>query len=166
MESIAIRGHVDTFLVSPENVSTHILEGNNTVSYACADAAARLFAGRDGRPRTVAFVYAESSGLESSFGFTAGERDKTQEDIVGSGLSVANVAIDPNPSLSLSEAGKYAGNVATFHAVTTENSAPVYVYGYLLKDGEGRVLAVRKLESAVSKPAGYALAVSWAITFL
>jgi len=166
MDSITMRGHVDTFLVSPDGERRHVQEGCNTVSYACADAAARLFAGRGGGPRTVGFVYGTANDLASGFQFADGDRDRTEADIVDTGvLSVANVPVDPNPGVSASD-GNYGGNVVTFRATTVDNTAKWFVYGYLLKDADGNVLAVRKLPSVVTKSAGYALAVSWAIKFL
>lgn len=167
MQGIEIRGHVDTFLVAPDGREEPVACGSNTVSYACADAAAGLFAGRDRAPKTLGFVYSVSTGKMGSFLFNVGDREKVTEDDVISKptLSVLDVPIDPNPVVSSSDPEKYAGNVTTFRA-TTGASGKVYIYGYILKDADNRVLAVRKLSSAVEKPANYAIAVAWAITFL
>lgn len=167
MGSIAVSGHVKAFLVSPCGHQAELVCGRNTVSYRCADAVAGMFAGlADARPVSVAFVYAATSGKETSFNFSPGERNKTQSDIVpsSSGLSVHEVDLDPNPRCTPS-AATYQGNKVTFSATTRNNTAAEYVYGFLLKNAAGDVLAVKKADSALFKPAGYALSVTWDITF-
>ena len=59
----------------------------------------------------------------------------------------------------------YQGNKVTFRAMTVDNAAAEYVYGFLLKDVAGRVLAVKKFDSAVERTAGFAMAASWTVTF-
>ena len=167
MEGIAMKGHVDSFLVSPGGERTPVQPGSNTVSYACADVVAGLFAGRGGGPAKIAFAYSASAGQQSAFNFTTGSRDQQHSSIVTPDLSVAEVPIDANPSLSASTAsGEYAGNVVQLRATMTDPAEAVYVYGYLLKDAAGRVLATRKLDRGLSKPANYGLSVTWSITFL
>jgi len=168
MEGITMKGHVDSFLVSPDGERTLVQPGPNTVSYACADVVAGLFAGRGGGPARIVFAYSASTKQESKFNFTAQSRAQKRKDIVKSGLSASGVAIDANPSLAPSTAGgEYAGNVVQLRAtMMAPTGDDVYVYGYLLEDAEGRVLATRKLSSGLLKPAGYGLAVTWSITFL
>jgi len=166
MEDITMKGNVETFLVSPDGERVPVQQGSNTVSYACADAVARLFAGRGGGPTRIAFVYAVGNNKIGSFLFTAGERNKKESDIVGSGLSVVEAPVDPSPSVSPSDdTGDYEGNKVELRA-TAYSSTAVYIYGYLLKDAAGNVLAVRKLASPIQKPKDYGLSVSWSITFL
>lgn len=168
MEGITMKGRVDSFLVSPDGGRTLVQPGSNTVSYACADVVAELFAGRGGGPDKIMFAYSTSAGQESKFSFTTGTRAQKRKDIVKSGLSVSGVPIDANPALAPSAAGgAYAGNVVQLRAtMMAPTGDDVYVYGYLLEDAEGRVLATRKLSSGLLKPAGYGLAVTWSITFL
>lgn len=164
MDDITMRGHVDAFLVAPDGKRTPAQAGANTVSYACAEAVARLFAGQGGGPTRVVFAHADTT--DKTFNFVSGDRDKAESDILGTDLQAASVAIDASPSISASDASKYktGGNVVTLRA-TMSSDAAFYIYGYMLEDAAGHVLAVRKLDNPVQKPEGYAFAVSWAITF-
>lgn len=157
-------GHVDVLSVGPDGTARPVSSGRNTVSYMCADAMARLFVG-DGtaRPRTVVFVHGDD-GLGGSFHFSPGDRDKGQADIVGGSLSVHEVPVADNPKRTAS-GPDYTGNVVTFGATSTAELGETTVYGLLLKAVDGTVLAVRKFDTAVSKADGYALSVSWSITF-
>lgn len=173
MDHIIARGHVDAFLVSPDGAVREVVCGHNTLSYACADVVARLFAGLvDQKPSTVAFVYAGDATKATSFHpLTDADRGKTQAQIVGTGLNVHEVAISPNPSFTSSNASRYSGNTVTFRATTTDNSVRTYIYGVILKDATGKVLATKQLikdgtaSDPIERPAGYALAVSWGVTF-
>lgn len=157
-------GHVDVLAVGPDGSVGPVSSGRNTVSYMCADAMARLFAGDDtARPRTVAFVHG-AAGLGSAFHFSAVDRDKGQADIVGTGLSVHDVSVADNPKRTAS-GDDYAGNIVTFGATSAPDLGETTVYGLLLKAADGTVLAVRKFDSPVAKAANYALSVSWSLTF-
>lgn len=169
MDNISIKGHVDTFLVSPDGSRVRANEGSNTVSYACAELAAQLFAGRGGGPSKIAMAYSTQTGKSSGFVFDSSRvQDAASIVPAGGGLSLQEVDIDPNPVVATSDADKYAtgGNAVTFRAMLASNIR-VYVYGYLLMDAQGRVLAARKLGTAgIEKPANYGLSVSWTVTFL
>lgn len=169
MDNISIKGHVDTVLVAPDGSRTPVNDGSNTVSYACAELAARLFAGRGGGPAKLVMAYSASTGKESGFNFT-GLRTQTRDGIItpGGGLLAAEVALEPDPVVASSDSSKYTtgGNAVTFRAMLTSSNT-VYVYGYLLEDADGHVLAARSLGTGrIEKPGGYGLSVSWTITFL
>lgn len=169
MEQMRASGRVSVELVSPDGTRTVVGCGHNTLSYRCADAVASLFAGRtDGLPRTVAFVYGETDGLGASFLFTPGDRDRDQAAVVGTGLAVEDVPVNPSPRLAASSK-EYTENQVTFSALTVDNAKPRFVYGFLLKDGNGpnaRVLAVKRLPSPARKPENYAMSMAWTVTFV
>ena len=168
MQGVEMRGHVDTFMVAPDGSRTLVQPGSNTVLFKCADAVARLFAGRGGGPAAVVFVH--DSSFDTTVGAGASPRSWQPSAAMAAAMatdtasSVTRVPLDPNPSVSTSSADTYAGNVVTLRATLTGDSEKS-VYGYMLTDADNNVLAVRKLNSSVSKPANYALAVSWDITF-
>lgn len=167
MDSMMANGHVVAALVSPDGRHSVVAEGHNTLLYRCADAVARLFAGESAyRPTTIGFVCAEGSGQSSAFTFEASDRTtKTQNDLVKSGLSVKDVQVEPAYSFSAATS-HYQGNKITFRAMTVDNDeAAEWVYGFLLKDAAGRVLAVKKFDEAVERTKGYAMAASWTVTF-
>ena len=178
-DSMMANGHVVAALVSPDGRRRVVAEGHNTLLYRCADAVARLFAGESAyRPATIGFVCAAESDKGSAFTFTASDRTtKTQAELVGSGLSVKDVQVEPAYSFSATPptaeeleddpdaVSHYQGNKVTFKVMTIDNAAAEYVYGFLLKDAAGRVLAVRKFSSAVKRTAGFAMAASWTVTF-
>ena len=163
MQGIGMRGHVDTFLVAPDGSRTLVQPGSNTVLFKCADAVARLFAGRGGGPAFVVFVHDSAFDTTVEAGADPRSWQPGAAMAAGTASNVTRVQLDPNPSVSAS-ADTYAGNVVTLRATLTGGGAKS-VYGYLLTDADSNVLAVRKLDSAVSKPANYALAVAWDITF-
>lgn len=165
-DSMMANGHVVAALVSPGGRCSVVAEGHNTLLYRCADAVAHLFAGEFAyRPTTIGFVCAEESDKGSAFAFTASDRTtKTQAELVGSGLSVKDVQVEPAYSFSAATS-HYQGNKVTFRAMTVDNAEAEYVYGFLLKDAAGRVLAVKKFDEAVERTAGFAMAASWTVTF-
>ena len=179
MDSMMANGHVVAALVSPDGRRRVVAEGRNTLLYRCADAVARLFAGESAyRPTTIGFVCAAGSGEDENFNFTASDRTtKTQDDLVKGGLSVKDVQVEPAYSFSATPptaeelvanpaaTSHYQGNKVTFRAMTVDNAAAEFVYGFLLKDAAGRVLAVKKFDSAVERTAGFAMAASWTVTF-
>lgn len=165
-DSMMANGHVVAALVSPDGQRRVVAEGHNTLLYRCADAVARLFAGESAyRPTTIGFVCAAESDKGSAFTFTVSDRTtKTQAELVGSGLSVKDVRVEPGYALTASSAN-YGGNKVTFRAMTVDNADNEFIYGFLLKDAAGRVLAVKKFDSAVERTAGFAMAASWTVTF-
>ena len=170
MDNIVIKGHVDTVLVAPDGSRIPVNDGSNTVSYACAELAAQLFAGRGGGPAKLVMAYSTQADKESGFNFVSGSRTQTRASIIPAdgGLQAAEVALEPNPVVAPSDSNKYTtgGNAVTFRAMLASNTK-VYVYGYLLEDADGRVLAARSLGTGrIEKPGGYGLSVSWTITFL
>ena len=167
MDNISIKGHVDTVLVAPDGSRIPVNDGSNTVSYACAELAARLFAGRGGGPAKLVMAYSTSDGKTSDFVFS-GSRTQKRSSIICGGLEAAEVALEPNPAVTSSDSSKYTtgGNAVTFRGMLA-SSNKVYVYGYLLEDADGRVLAARSLGTGrIEKPKDYGLSVSWTITFL
>lgn len=166
MDRITAHGRVDARLVSPAGGSRLVSAGHNTIMHACADAVARLFSGdASARPAKIGFVVGATDGLGTAFAFAGGddERGKSQDDIVGDGLSVTDVAISPNPLFSADDG--YSGNKVTLSALLGAADSTEYVYGFLLKDAGGGVLAVRKLDSAITHTTGYGVAASWTVTF-
>ncbi len=165
-DNMMANGHVVAALVSPDGRHSVVAEGHNTLLYRCADAVAHLFAGESAyRPTTIGFVCA--AGKDKSLSFTASDRTTmTQSELVPaeSGLSVKDVPIEPAYSFSASTS-HYQGNKVTFRAMTVDNKEAEYVYGFLLKDAAGRVLAVKKFDEAVERADGYAMAASWTVTF-
>ena len=168
MDQMRASGSVSVELIANDRTRSAVCVGSNTLSFRCADAVASLFAGRrDGLPSVVAFVCGETGDLGASFQFEQGDRGRDQRAIVGTGLLVEDVRINPSPAIS-SSADEYTGNRVTFSAITTDNTRAKYVYGFLLKDGNGpdaRVLAVKKLAAPTMKPENYAMSMSWAVTF-
>ena len=162
MDGVAIKGHVDTLLISPDGVETRVDGGSNTVSYACADAVARLFAGRGGGPKRIVFACGSSS-LGDPFNLEDSQRSQDRATILGSDLTGYDVDIEPNPITDKS-GDAYAGNVVRLRATLTTSSS-TYIYGYLLEDAAGNVLAARRLSTKISKPAGYGISALWSITF-
>lgn len=166
MEKTTSYGHVDAYLVSPDGVGRLVSAGHNTLMYACADAVARLFSG-DGsaRPTTIGFVHGASAGLGTAFAFggESAERGKTQTDIVGAGLAVDDVSVSPNPAFA-ADAG-YGGNKVTLSALRSAKDSTTYIYGFLLKDADGNVLAVRRLDSPITHSPGFGVTASWTVTF-
>lgn len=164
MDQISARGQVEVELVAPDGVRTPVSCGHNTLSYRCSDAVARLFAGQLAvRPAKIAFV------LED---FELDSEDARRQETIGEGKAVEDVALDPNPAFSASDATaehpegvEYRGNVVRFTAMTVDNAAAKTVYGFLLKAEDGTVLAARKLGTTVQKPQNYALSASWSVTF-
>ena len=53
----------------------------------------------------------------------------------------------------------------TFSASKPGPEGTDYVYGVLLKDAAGRVLAVKKFDECVVQNSGYAFAAEWTVTF-
>lgn len=165
MDKMTAQGHVDAYLVSPDGGARLVSAGHNTIMYACADAVARLFSGdSSARPTTIGFVVGESNSLSEAFLFTEGERGKTQGDVVGTGLSVTDVAISPNPTFAADEGSGYKGNKVTLGALLPSGTL-AYVYGFLLKDAKGNVLAVRRLDSYITRTTRFGIAASWTVTF-
>jgi len=164
--NIAAHGRVDAFTVSPDGLRTQVVHGSNTLLYSCADAVAHVFAGvPDRRPATIGFVYGDTDSLWTSFPFTQGDRStRTQAEIVGPGLQVYETYIDQNRRFSSSGAA-YSGNVVTFAASKPGSDVPSYVYGVLLKDAAGNVLAVKRFDECVMQSSGYAFAAEWTVTF-
>ena len=167
MVKITMRGRVDASLIAPDGRVERVVHGANTLLFSCADAVAGMFGGLSGRrPVTVGFVYAPDESRAASFNFTADDRTaKTQDEIVGTGLQVHDQYIDNNRRYDAS-GPDYAGNVVTFSAARPGMDAASYVYGVLLKDESGRVLAVKRFPEPVIQNAGYAFSVSWAVTFI
>ena len=166
MENITASGRVDAFLVSPSGDREPVVHGRNTLLFSCADAVANIFGGFSGyRPTVVGFIYGASDDLGANFSFSVDDRaSKTQEELVGSGLLVHDQYIDNNRHLEASAPG-YASNAVTFNATKPGTDARSYVYGALLKDSSGRVLAVKRFDRCVVQNANYALALSWTVTF-
>lgn len=179
MDKIFAKGHVEAALVAPDGSRHAVAGGANTLLYWCADAVARLFAGEQAyRPSVIGFVCAGSDGAGNDFTFTAGDRTtKTEAELVRSGLTVVDVPIEtgykfaaePPTAEELAEdpdaKSHYAGNKVSFHAMTVDNAESEYVYGFLLKDAAGHVLAVKKLATPVRRAAEYAMAATWTIQF-
>lgn len=179
MDSMMANGHVVAALVSPDGRRSVVAEGHNTLLYRCADAVARLFAGESAyRPTTIGFVCAASNDKDEDFIFEASDRTtKTQGDLVKNGLSVKDVQVEPAYSFSTTPptaaeleedpeaTSHYQGNKVTFRAMTVDNDSAEFVYGFLLKDAAGRVLAVKKFGEAVRRTEDYAMAASWTVTF-
>ena len=160
---LTLSGHVRASIIAPDGKVVPLVSGRNTVSSRCADAAARMFAGdMSMRPSRIVFAY-DTSSSSLTFNFSAGERNKTRDEILGSSLSAEVAPIADNPSLGVS-GDEYTGNVVTFGA-SARSDRSMYVYGVIMEDSNGNVLAVKKFDSAVALPVGYALAVSWQITF-
>ena len=156
MEQMSSRGHVDVVLVSPDGGRQFVDGGHNTLSYGCADAVARLFAGEVGRrPAQIVFMLGD---------FSLSADDPRVQGDIGIGVTQEPVSVDPNPKFSPSS-DKYVGNIVTFSAMTVDNAAEKTVYGFLLKDATGRTPAARKLDAPITKPANYALSATWAVTF-
>lgn len=159
-----ITGYVSVAAVGPGGARSMVSAGHNTVLYACADAMARVFAGDSSAcPHTVVFVHG-ADDLGSAFHFDGTRTAKTQGDIVGTGLSVHEVTIADNPKRSAS-GDDYAGNIVTFGATSAPDLGETTVYGLLLKAADGTVLAVRKFDPPTATTKGYALSVSWSLTF-
>lgn len=167
MKQVATSGYVDAFIVAPDGTQEQVVSGANTLLYGCADAVAYLFAGAaEYRPTTIGFVTASTTGLGSNFHFTAGDRKTlTEQDIVGDGLSVHNVPIGQNIKFAAT-ADEYKANQVLFGAMTTDNSSAAVIYGFILKDAQGRVLAVKKLANPQQRAAGYAMSATWSVTFV
>lgn len=167
MSHITARGHVDAFLVSPDGRRTQVAGGANTLLFSCADAVAGIFAGiASRRPAVIGFVYGDDKTLGANFAFTAGDRaTRRQADIVGTGLQVFDQYIEQNRRFSAS-APEYRGNAVTLSASKPGVESPVYVYGVMLKDADGNVLAVKRFDECVLQNVGYAFAVSWTVTFM
>jgi len=178
MDSIKSHGHVEVAVVAPDGTRSIVDSGHNTLLYGCADAVARLFAGEASyRPTTIGFVKAHDSGLGAAFDVTDGRKTKTQAELVGSALTVEDVPIesgyrfDATPPTSAEIAADpdatshYSGNKVTFRAMTQDNTGSAYIYGFLLKDAAGRVLAVKKLTTAVQRTSSYAIAAAWTVEF-
>jgi len=171
MEEMTASGQVEAVLVSPDGVRTSVETGKNTLSYRCAGAMAHLFAGQTAYlPSKIGFVTGPS---DVTFNFTEGTRG---QDTVGTtGLTVVDVAIDPNPSFAAVDTGTSPnvvaasnyldGNRVAFKATYVSNES-TYVHGFILKGKDDKVLAVRKLATKAQKPASFAMAVSWAVTFV
>lgn len=163
MDKMTAYGHVDAYLVSPDGGARLVSAGHNTLMYACADAVARLFSGdSSARPTTIGFVTGATNDLAAEFAFS-GERDKTQDDVVSSKLTVEDVTISPNPTFA-ADAG-YSGNKVTLSALHAAGDSTTYVYGFLLKDAKGNLLAVRKLDTVITHTTGFGVAASWTVTF-
>lgn len=164
MKSLSARGRVEVRLVDGNGSARTVSVGHNTLSYGCADAVARMFAGQtDRRPSRIDFVLEDFTiGTVRPDG-TVDMRDQRG---LADKTNVLSAAIDPNPRFSPSddENSPYEGNVVTLSAMLTDDAAR-RVFGFLLKDSAGRVLAARKLDEAVEKAAGYGMSVSWAVTF-
>lgn len=159
-----ITGYVSVAAVGPGGARSVVSAGHNTVLYACADAMARVFAGdSSARPHTVVFVHG-AAGLAAAFHFDGTRTAKTQGDIVGTGLSVHEVIIADNPKRSAS-GDDYTGNTVTFGATSAPDLGATTVYGLLLEAADGTVLAVRKFSEPMVTTGGYALSVSWSLTF-
>lgn len=179
MDIMTASGHVDAFIVGPDGSRRKVAEGKNTLLYRCADAVAHMFAGSvDYVPATIGVVCSSdlSANHMAGFNFTDGNRTTLgEEDIVlpGNQLTVHDIPIGQNKQFSATTpsvtptvtGGGYSGNKITLGAVTTDNGSAEDVYGFLLKDASGRVLAVKKLSAKVRRAANYAIAVSWAVTF-
>lgn len=166
MSHITARGHVDAFLVAPDGRREKVAHGSNTLLFGCADAVAGIFGGLSGhRPVTIGFVYGAERGLDAGFMFSQGDRaTRTQRELVGSELHVYDQYIDQNRRFSASGPG-YKGNVVTFNASKPDTGGASYVYGLLLKDASGNVLAAKRFDTCVAQPAGYAFAAAWSVTF-
>ena len=167
MSHITARGHVDAFLVSPDGHAEQVVRGANTLLFNCADAVAGIFGGLSGyRPAVIGFVYGNDKDLAANFNFSVGDRTaKTQAELVGTGLHVHDQYIDQNRHFEASAPG-YSGNVVSFSAAKPGTDAMSYVYGALLKDPSGRVLAVKRFDEPVVQNKSYALSVSWSVTFI
>lgn len=173
MEQIHAHGYVTAYRITPEGYREFVDAGRNTLSYGCADANAALFAGdADWKPSKVVFVCASASGKEADFHFdpsSSTKRVQDEETILGARFDALDeVDLDPNPKRDVppgTAEGTYTANRVTFTALTKRNDAAVTVYGFLLKAANGKVLATRKLTQGLPKTAGYALAVTWAVTF-
>ena len=166
MSHVRMQGHVDAFLVSPAGRREQVVCGANTLLYSCADAVARVFGGMPGyRPVTIGFVYGPERNLDVDFAFTAGDRTThTQRELVGSGLQVYDQYIEQNRRFA-AKGPEYTGNVVTFNASKPDTGGASFVYGVLLKDAAGNVLAVKRFDSCVAQPAGYAFAAEWSVVF-
>ena len=166
MNHITAHGHVDAFLVDPGGRRTRVAGGPNTLLYSCADAVAAAFGGKAERqPAVIGFVYGPKKGLDAAFAFSGGDRTpRTQAELAGAGLQVYDQRIDQNRSFAAG-APEYAGNVVTFRAMKPDAGARVCVYGVVLKDAAGSVLAVKRFDECVVQNLGYAFAVSWSVTF-
>jgi hypothetical protein len=180
-DNMMANGHVVAALVSPDGRHSVVAEGHNTLLYRCADAVARLFAGESAyRPTTIGFVCATEADKGSAFAFPDPDdprTTKTQAELVGSGLYVKDVQVEPAYAFSATPpteeelednphaVSHYQGNKVTFRAMTVDNDETEYVYGFLLKDAAGRVLAVKKFDKAVERTEGFAMAASWTVTF-
>lgn len=166
MNNITATGRVDAFTVSPDGHRSHVVHGSNTLLFSCADAVAHVFAGLPSYiPAKIGFVYGDADNLSANFAFTQGDREtRTQAEIVGTGLQVYDQNIDQNRRFSASSED-YEGNVVTFRASKPGSDGVDYVYGVLLKDASGNVLAVKKFDECVVQNSGYAFAAEWAVTF-
>jgi len=167
MVKITMKGCVDASLIAPDGRVERVVHGANTLLFNCADAVAGLFGGLFvNRPAIVGFVHAPDESRAASFDFTADDRTaKTQEELVGTGLQVHDQYIDNNRRYEAS-GPEYSGNVVTFSAARPGIDVASYVYGVLLKDASGKVLAVKRFPEPVVQNAGYAFSVSWAVTFI
>lgn len=167
MDKITASGRVEAFLTGPDGRSRRVATGSNTLLFTCADAVARLFGGFvDHRPTTIGFVYGDSDSLGSAFMFTQGDRTpRSQDEVVGTGLGVYDQYIEQNKRFAAGSP-EYTGNVVTFSASRPDSGTAVYIYGVLLKDAAGNVLAVKKFDECVKQNPGYAFAASWAVTFV
>ena len=167
MGTITASGSVDAFIVSPDGDSKCVVHGRNTLLFSCADAVANIFGGFSGyRPTVIGFIYGSGEDLGANFNFSAGDRvTRTQDEIVGAGLAVHDQYIDNNRHFEPSAPG-YSGNSVTFNAARPGLDSKSYVYGALLKDSSGRVLAVKRFDTPVVQNANYALSLSWTVTFV
>lgn len=156
MDSITAHGYVEASLIAPDGTSRVVECGHNTVLYRCADAVARLFAGEAAyRPAKIGFVTADFSLATDARGTSPGTLAQ---------LSAEDVPLETGYSFATADGAKYANNKVTFRAMTTESTA-VTIYGFLLKDADGRVLAVKKLDSPVARQDGFVVATSWTVQF-
>lgn len=167
MSSINAHGYVESHLIGA-GVDRVVDSGHNTLSYDCANTIASLFSGsRASVPAKVVFA-THSRSTSTDFHFDEG-REQREADIIGSDMTKDIVALDTNPKITpcVPPEGDvpYVGSKVTFTAMTSNNEPLQYVYGYLLEDADGKVLATRKLDQPVGKPKGYAMQIAWTITF-
>lgn len=157
MDSITAQGHVEASLVAPDGTVRVVECGHNTILYRCADAVARLFAGEAAyRPAKIGFVTAD-------FSLAVADARGTSPSTLAQ-LNAEDVPLETGYSFATADSAKYANNKVTFRAMTT-NSTTVTIYGFLLKDADGRVLAVKKLGSPVARQDGFVMAISWTVQF-
>jgi len=166
-----------------------VVEHSNILAYGAADVIAQLLAGvADAAPSAIGVVYgtAELPSLEHPSATRAHTIEALAEQIGAIGGNMAIMPLSLTPSISVSDADLYGGNVATFSANTGAVASyafsgspfcgelgtldPVYFYQLVLLSGIPGAYTVFARATLLSggvykaRPDGYHLAVQWPVT--